>query len=162
MMSDEGGLEEVEESLRAAASCSCRRATVACNCSSSTRCCSTCACKRWQPAQGLAAPSAMPSFYSRSSRSTISVNGHQFARIVIGYHACIEEFARDLLLGTKPIREWTPSTNDWDWLGHGIYFWEHSLERALRWGREALSSKVIPSTPTRASRTKRTSRSRCA
>jgi hypothetical protein len=60
----------------------------------------------------------------------------QFARIVIGYHACSEEFARDLLLGAKPIQEWTPSTNDWDWLGHGIYFWEHSLERAQRWGRE--------------------------
>lgn len=60
----------------------------------------------------------------------------QFARIVIGYHACTEEFARDLLLGTRPIRDWTPSTNEWDWLGHGSYFWEHSLERALRWGRE--------------------------
>src|SRR5882724_5693471 len=60
----------------------------------------------------------------------------QFARIIIGYHGCTEEFARDLLLGTKPIRDWQPSTNDWDWLGHGIYFWEHSPERALRWARE--------------------------
>jgi hypothetical protein len=59
-----------------------------------------------------------------------------FARIVIGYHGCTEEFARDLLLGTKPIPDWQPSTNDWDWLGHGIYFWEHSPDRALRWARE--------------------------
>ena len=60
----------------------------------------------------------------------------QFARIVIGYHGCPQEFARDLLLGAKPIRDWTPSTNDWDWLGHGIYFWEHSPERAQRWAQE--------------------------
>lgn len=60
----------------------------------------------------------------------------QFARIVIGYHGCPEELARDLLLATLPIRSWRPSTNDWDWLGHGIYFWEHSPERALRWAQE--------------------------
>jgi hypothetical protein len=60
----------------------------------------------------------------------------QFARIVVGYHGCTEEFARELLLGNLPIREWRPSANVWDWLGHGIYFWEHSPERALRWARE--------------------------
>jgi hypothetical protein len=59
-----------------------------------------------------------------------------FARIVIGYHGCTEAHARDLLLGAKPLREWQASTNDWDWLGHGIYFWEHSAERALRWAKE--------------------------
>jgi hypothetical protein len=26
--------------------------------------------------------------------------------------------------------------NEWDWLGHGIYFWEHAPERALRWAQE--------------------------
>lgn len=35
-----------------------------------------------------------------------------------------------------PLRDWQPSNNDWDWLGHGIYFWEHAPERALRWARE--------------------------
>src|SRR5262249_52171023 len=61
---------------------------------------------------------------------------NQFARIVIGYHGCRGGFAPELLLGTKPVRDWKPSTNDWDWLGHGIYFWEHSPERALRWAQE--------------------------
>ena len=60
----------------------------------------------------------------------------QFARTVLGYHSCTEEFARDLLLGKKAISEWELSENRWDWLGHGIYFWEHSPERALRWARE--------------------------
>jgi hypothetical protein len=59
-----------------------------------------------------------------------------FARIVFGYHGCTGGVARGLLRGTKPIREWRPSGNDWDWLGHGIYFWEHAPERALRWARE--------------------------
>src|SRR5713226_412211 len=60
----------------------------------------------------------------------------RFERVVIGYHGCTEEFARDLLLGTLPIGEWRPSTNRWDWLGHGIYFWEHAPTRALRWAQE--------------------------
>ena len=60
----------------------------------------------------------------------------QFARIVVGYHGCTEEFARELLVGNLPISEWRPSANVWDWLGHGIFFWEHSPERALRWARE--------------------------
>src|SRR5437763_4873739 len=59
-----------------------------------------------------------------------------FARIVVGYHGCEERFARKLLLGTMRIEDWQPSTNEWDWLGHGIYFWEHSPERALRWANE--------------------------
>lgn len=60
----------------------------------------------------------------------------RFERIVVGYHGCTENFARDLLLGTVPISEWQPSTNRWDWLGNGIYFWEHSPARALRWAQE--------------------------
>jgi hypothetical protein len=40
-----------------------------------------------------------------------------YARIVVGYHGCTGRFARGLLLGNKPIREWRPSTNDGDWLG---------------------------------------------
>jgi hypothetical protein len=60
----------------------------------------------------------------------------RFERIVVGYHGCTEEFARSLLLGDLPIHDWRPSTNTWDWLGHGIYFWEHAPTRALRWARE--------------------------
>jgi hypothetical protein len=58
-----------------------------------------------------------------------------YARIVVGYHGCTQAFARGLLLGKQPIGEWAPSTNDWDWLGHGIYFWEHAPQRAFRWAR---------------------------
>ncbi len=68
--------------------------------------------------------------------NTPSFHMEPFARVVIGYHGCTVGFARDLLGGKKPIREWRPSANDWDWLGNGVYFWEHAPERALRWARE--------------------------
>src|SRR5262249_2886859 len=47
-----------------------------------------------------------------------------------------ETLAQRLLLGKLPVSGWRPSINDWDGLGHGIYFWEHAPERALRWARE--------------------------
>jgi hypothetical protein len=59
-----------------------------------------------------------------------------FSRIIVGYHGCEERFAKDLLSGKKRISEWRPSKNEWDWLGHGIYFWEYAPQRALRWARE--------------------------
>ena len=36
----------------------------------------------------------------------------------------------------------SPSQNDYDWLGGGIYFWEYGPERALDWAREV--SKRYP------------------
>jgi hypothetical protein len=60
----------------------------------------------------------------------------KFARIVVGYHGCRSAFARDLLLGKRSVVEWQPSRNEFDWLGAGIYFWEHSPRRALRWAHE--------------------------
>ena len=59
-----------------------------------------------------------------------------FSRIIVGYHGCTERFARRLLTKKQPIREWQPSANEWDWLGHGIYFWEHAPARALRSAQE--------------------------
>jgi hypothetical protein len=61
----------------------------------------------------------------------------RFARIVLGYHGAkfgdAADYAKRLLLGEVGVEEWRPSENEYDWLGHGIYFWEHSPERARRW-----------------------------
>lgn len=54
-------------------------------------------------------------------------------RTVIGYHGCLEPFASELLTGDRAIEDWVQSQNDYDWLGHGIYFWEHAPSRALEW-----------------------------
>ena len=67
----------------------------------------------------------------------------RFARTIIGYHGCRADFARDVLLGQVPIDAWQPSENEWDWLGHGIYFWEHSPQRALRWAQEKYEQPAV-------------------
>ncbi|MDR6957771.1 hypothetical protein J2W43_001752 [Pseudomonas brassicacearum] len=46
---------------------------------------------------------------------------------VLGFHGCDRDVGEAVLAG-EPL---TPSTNDYDWLGQGIYFWESSPERAL-------------------------------
>src|SRR5882724_2689714 len=67
----------------------------------------------------------------------------RFARTIIGYHGCRDEFARDVLLGNTAIEDWAPSENEWDWLGHGIYFWEHSPRRAMRWAESRYEQPAV-------------------
>jgi hypothetical protein len=47
---------------------------------------------------------------------------------VLGYHGCDIEVADRVISGTHPLE---PSKNDYDWLGAGIYFWEHNPGRAF-------------------------------
>lgn len=54
----------------------------------------------------------------------------QYDRRVVGYHGCLRSTAREVLFNDTPFEE---SVNDWDWLGHGVYFWEHGHQRAFRW-----------------------------
>jgi hypothetical protein len=55
----------------------------------------------------------------------------RYDRTVLAYHGCDAVVADQLLAGTP----FTPSRNDYDWLGDGIYFWEHGLDRTLRFAR---------------------------
>src|SRR5579863_9508112 len=52
-------------------------------------------------------------------------------RLVVGYHGTSATHAEVI------VREglFQPSENDYDWLGHGIYFWEEAPCRAWRWAR---------------------------
>jgi hypothetical protein len=56
-----------------------------------------------------------------------------YQRTIIGYHGCDRLTAERVLLGRGRL---SPSQNDYDWLGGGIYFWEYGLERALDWAQE--------------------------
>lgn len=56
----------------------------------------------------------------------------RYDRTVIGYHGCDAAVAERLLDG----EDWLSSENDYDWLGRGIYFWEHGEDRALRFARQ--------------------------
>ena len=53
-------------------------------------------------------------------------------RVVIGFHGTSEDRAEAILRSG----EFTPSKNDYDWLGHGVYFWEHAPLRAWQWARQ--------------------------
>lgn len=48
---------------------------------------------------------------------------------ILGYHGCDAVVAEKLLNGTP--FEW--STNAYDWLGYGAYFWENDPVRAMKW-----------------------------
>src|SRR5262249_32997777 len=54
----------------------------------------------------------------------------KYQRIVTGYHGCDRVVADKVLAGTARLN---PSRNAYDWLGQGIYFWEHGPERAREW-----------------------------
>ena len=54
--------------------------------------------------------------------------------LVLGFHGCDESVAQDVL--TVKNKHLDKSENTYDWLGHGIYFWEHDYDRALKWAKE--------------------------
>jgi len=47
--------------------------------------------------------------------------------LVIGFHGCDRETGEAVLRGKRHLKS---STNDYDWLGHGVYFWENAPQRA--------------------------------
>jgi hypothetical protein len=51
-----------------------------------------------------------------------------FTSFVLGYHGCDRKLAERVLAGKAVLK---PSRNDYDWLGDGIYFWEHNAQRAF-------------------------------
>ncbi len=51
---------------------------------------------------------------------------------VLGYHGCDEAVAERVLKGES----FKPSTNNYDWLGPGIYFWEANPKRGLEFATE--------------------------
>jgi len=62
----------------------------------------------------------------------------KYKPLIIGYHGCSIDVMDAVLRGEKVLE---PSNNSWDWLGSGIYFWEHGHDRALEWARESLKRK---------------------
>ncbi len=56
---------------------------------------------------------------------------------ILGYHGCTKQVADSLLSGEA----FAPSQNDYDWLGHGIYFWEANPGRAFTFAQESIKRK---------------------
>ena len=55
------------------------------------------------------------------------------SNLVIGFHGCDQSVVEKVIAGKT---ELLASTNDYDWLGSGIYFWENNEERAWQWATE--------------------------
>jgi hypothetical protein len=53
---------------------------------------------------------------------------------VLGYHGCDRELGEKVLAGETTLRQ---SSNDYDWLAEGIYFWQDDAARALHWAKSA-------------------------
>lgn len=54
--------------------------------------------------------------------------------LIIGFHGC-DQSVCDAVINQR--KELKPSTNDYDRLGNGIYFWEQNLERAWQWAEDS-------------------------
>ncbi|MEY2830435.1 MAG: hypothetical protein RIQ33_2293 [Bacteroidota bacterium] len=52
--------------------------------------------------------------------------------LILGFHGCDQSVADKVLNGKTFLEN---SENNYDWLGHGIYFWENSPSRALEFAQ---------------------------
>lgn len=55
--------------------------------------------------------------------------------LVLGFHGCDIELRDKIITGAEQLKQ---STNSYDWLGNGIYFWENSPARALDFAEELM------------------------
>jgi hypothetical protein len=52
--------------------------------------------------------------------------------LIIGFHGCDQDVRNRVINGQKLL----PSQNSYDWLGHGMYFWENNYNRALQFAQK--------------------------
>ena len=60
---------------------------------------------------------------------------------VLGFHGLDEIIGRQVLNAEDTLKH---STNTYDWLGHGVYFWENSPERAKQWAEDSSNRNSSP------------------
>lgn len=64
----------------------------------------------------------------------------QGAGITFGFHGCDKSVAQKIINLKEPLNQ---SLNNYNWLGNGIYFWENSPSRALKFAKELKSKNKI-------------------
>lgn len=69
--------------------------------------------------------------------------------LIFGFHGCDKRLCDSLVNGTS--KKLNYSSNQYDWLGKGMYFWENDPERAFQWAvslkEHRQNSKQIIDTP---------------
>lgn len=53
--------------------------------------------------------------------------------LLIGFHGCDASVCHDLINKPDKVKL---SKEPFDWLGHGVYFWENNYDRALLWAKD--------------------------
>ena len=56
-----------------------------------------------------------------------------YHRTIVGYHGMRLDKALAVVSGHEELE---PSRTGYDWLGHGIYFWEYGPKQAWQWARQ--------------------------
>jgi hypothetical protein len=64
--------------------------------------------------------------------------------LTLGFHGCDEDIIKSILLGKELIKH---SNNAYDWLGHGIYFWEGSPSRAWEYANTLKNNPLQATSP---------------
>ena len=59
--------------------------------------------------------------------------------LVIGFHGCNADVYEKVISNREHL---ISSSNSYDWLGHGIYFWEQNYERAYNWAKNKYSNNA--------------------
>ena len=57
---------------------------------------------------------------------------HSSPGLMIGYHGCDQSVREQLISNNSSFKK---SENGYDWLGHGMYFWDNDPERALQFAQ---------------------------
>ncbi len=62
------------------------------------------------------------------------------AGLILGFHGCDEKVRDSIVASKKAIL--SPSENDYDWLGNGVYFWENNYVRALKYAQDLKDNPI--------------------
>jgi len=60
---------------------------------------------------------------------------------ILAFHGCDKKLGEKVLSGKESGLRW--SEKEYDWLGHGIYFWEGNPARAFNWAVERQKAEKI-------------------
>jgi len=60
--------------------------------------------------------------------------------LVIGFHGCDKTTRDELVNDPQAIKI---SEKPYDWLGHGFYFWENNIDRAIQWANAKFERGLI-------------------
>jgi len=79
----------------------------------------------------------MPSQIEDTYKNNVTSQLDRYNKLVIGYHGCERKFGENILLRKDDIHK---SSQTYNWLGSGVYFWEDDPRRAWEWATNRRSS----------------------